>query len=78
MSYERKYAEALSRVIGDELTLDQIEALIEKPKHEAHGDLAFPCFQLAKAYRKAPVMIATDIAGKLTDELFTKVEATGP
>lgn len=78
MSYERKYAEALSRVIGDELTLDQIEALIEKPKHEAHGDLAFPCFQLAKAYRKAPVMIATDIAGELTDELFTKVEAAGP
>ncbi|EPE61681.1 arginyl-tRNA synthetase [Exiguobacterium sp. S17] len=78
MSYERKYAEALSRVIGDELTLDQIEALIEKPKHEAHGDLAFPCFQLAKAYRKAPVMIATDIAGELNDELFTKVEAAGP
>ncbi|OGX78834.1 arginine--tRNA ligase, partial [Exiguobacterium sp. SH31] len=46
--------------------------------HEAHGDLAFPCFQLAKAYRKAPVMIATDIAGELNDELFTKVEAAGP
>lgn len=78
MSYERKYAEALSRVIGEELTIDQIEALIEKPKHEAHGDLAFPCFQLAKAYRKAPVMIATDIANELNDELFTKVEAAGP
>ncbi|MCT4782949.1 MULTISPECIES: arginine--tRNA ligase [Exiguobacterium] len=78
MSYERKYAEALSRVIGDELTVDQIEDLIEKPKHEAHGDLAFPCFQLAKAYRKAPVMIANDIAGELKDELFTKVEAAGP
>ena len=78
MSYERKYAEALSRVIGDGLTVDEIEALIEKPKHEAHGDLAFPCFQLAKAYRKAPVMIAADLANELTDALFTKVEAAGP
>ena len=39
------------------------------------GDYAFPCFRLAKALRKAPQMIAADIAGRISgNEAFEKVE----
>jgi len=78
MSYKQQYAEILHGVIGEELSLEQIEQLIEQPKHEDHGDLAFPCFMLAKAFRKAPVMIASDLAEKLENPLFSKVQAAGP
>lgn len=43
------------------------------------GDFAFPCFQLAKVFRKAPNMIATEIAEKIpASEDVSKVEAMGP
>ena len=57
------------------LAADDIENLIELPKDKTMGDYAFPCFRLAKVFRKAPNLIAQDIAGKLQDsELFEKVE----
>ena len=39
--------------------------LIEVPQDESMGDYALPCFRLAKVLRKAPPMIAADIAEKL-------------
>ena len=71
MSYKQQYAEVLHSVIGDALSQQEIEQLIEQPKHEDHGDLAFPCFQLAKAFRKAPMMIATELAEKIDNPLFS-------
>lgn len=59
---------------------EQIYALIEVPKDEAHGDLAFPCFILAKQLRKAPPLIAQDLAEKINQHrlpLVDKVEAVG-
>ncbi|MCA1061517.1 arginine--tRNA ligase [Rossellomorea aquimaris] len=52
--------------------------LIETPKHSHLGDLAFPCFQLAKVYKKSPVQIANEWSVTFTSPLFTKVEAVGP
>ncbi|MFZ0075634.1 MAG: arginine--tRNA ligase [Exiguobacterium undae] len=78
MSYKQQYAEVLHSVIGDALSQQEIEQLIEQPKHEDHGDLAFPCFQLAKAFRKAPMMIATELAEKIDNPLFSNVQAAGP
>jgi arginyl-tRNA synthetase len=52
--------------------------LIETPKHSHLGDLAFPCFQLAKTWKKAPAQIANEFAATLTSPLFSKVEAVGP
>ncbi len=37
-------------------------ALIEVPPNKDMGDFAFPCFKLAKVFRKAPNMIAADLA----------------
>lgn len=42
------------------------------------GDLAFPCFPLAKLLRKSPDMIAKDIASKIKPhDMIEKVDANG-
>jgi arginyl-tRNA synthetase len=58
--------------------LDSAEILdmVEIPQESSMGDYAFPCFRLAKALKKAPALIAKEIAGKLEGEaLFEKTEA---
>ena len=49
----------------EELTLDEITALIEVPPNKDMGDFAFPCFKLAKVFRKAPNMIAAELSEKI-------------
>ena len=39
--------------------------LLEKPKDETMGDIAFPCFTLSKTLRKAPNMIASELKDKI-------------
>ena len=72
------FKELIAKELYDEafgLTTDEIKDLIEIPADEKMGDYAFPCFRLAKALRKAPQMIAADIAARITDcEAFAKVE----
>ncbi len=46
----------------DDLSLEEILGLIEIPPNKDMGDYAFPCFKLAKVFRKAPNMIAADLA----------------
>jgi len=73
--FKNKIAEILNEKI-EELSLEEILDLIERPKHTDMGDYSFPCFKLAKVFRKAPNMIAADIAEKVAgDQLFDKVEA---
>jgi arginyl-tRNA synthetase len=45
------------------------------------GDLAFPCFKIAKDFAKNPAELAKDIVGKLNTEksqLFSSFLAVGP
>jgi arginyl-tRNA synthetase len=49
-------------IAGEEVRLDQ-------PPDPSLGDLAFPCFQLAKALKKPPPAIAAELAAKLAKEL---------
>ena len=63
------FKELIAKELYDEafgLTTDEIKDLIEIPADEKMGDYAFPCFRLAKALRKAPQMIAADIAARIT------------
>ena len=66
------------------VAVPEIQAgLIEQPPDPALGDYAFPCFQLAKALRKGPPLIAKDLAARLQpalarQPLLTGVEAAGP
>ena len=51
---------------------------IEVPKNTEMGDYAFPCFRLSKVLRKAPNLIAAELAEKLTLPAgFVKCEAVG-
>jgi len=71
-------AKELAKCLPD-LELSQIEEGIEIPKEKTMGDYAFPCFRLAKTLRKAPNLIAQDVAAQLEgSEILEKVQAVGP
>jgi len=55
----------LSQVV--DLPLDQLKQLVETPPSREQGDIAFPCFQLAKTLKKAPPQIAQDLVAQLND-----------
>ncbi|MEG3033076.1 MAG: arginine--tRNA ligase, partial [Enterococcus sp.] len=71
-------AKALYAVLKDDLSMEQIEKLLENPKAADHGDVAFPAFALAKAYKKAPQQIAPELAEKIDGANFEKIEVVGP
>lgn len=68
--FKKLISESIKSAIED-LTLEEITALIEVPPNKEMGDYAFPCFKLAKIFRKAPNAIAEDLAGKIqpTDDI---------
>ncbi|MGY0372789.1 arginine--tRNA ligase [Clostridium sp. JNZ J1-5] len=76
MDYKKLVAERIKEHV--ELELDTIEGLIEIPPKPEMGDFAFPCFQLAKTFKKAPNMIAGELKEKINGEGFERVEALGP
>lgn len=57
-----------------ELEKKEIMEMIEIPPDSKMGDFAFPCFKLAKLYRKAPPVIAQEIASSIKEDMFDKVE----
>lgn len=65
--------------IENSLDKEEIERLIEIPPSYDMGDYAFPCFRLAKTFRKAPNLIAEELKEKIgTSEFFEKIENVGP
>lgn len=52
--------------------------LIEVPPNPAMGDFALPAFSFAKAMKKAPNLIAGELAETLESPYFEKIEAKGP
>ena len=55
-------AKAVYDVVKDDLTLEQVEQLLENPKSAEHGVVAFPAFKLANFSPKAPHKIAEYLA----------------
>ena len=64
MDFKRNIAELLSAQITD-IDIDELEAMIEIPPNTEMGDYAFPCFKLAKTFRKSPNVIAEEMAKTL-------------
>ncbi|MCA0971978.1 arginine--tRNA ligase [Halobacillus litoralis] len=67
----------IAHLLGEEFSREWIHALIEVPKKDSFGDLAFPCFQLAKTFRKSPQSIAEELASKINHPHISKAEAKG-
>ena len=86
MSMEQlQISQGLACVLKDQTSWDQafIQELVERPRDRSMGDWAFPCFQLAKAFRQSPAQIAQTLKGDLDCiikkyDLIETVEAVGP
>ena len=76
MDFKEHIIDKLTELTG--LEKDVVSKAVETPPDEKLGDLAFPCFPLAKVMRKAPPVIATELASQFaSDELVDKVNAVG-
>lgn len=77
MNFKKELAGILYEALEGEISVEQLEQAIEKPKNQSLGDLAFPCFSLAKLKRKAPNLIAEELKEKIQSPTFEKVEVVG-
>lgn len=77
MSMNKPIAELISTALNNEMPASEIEKLMEKPKMMELGDVAFPCFTLAKKFKKSPQVIASEIAQQLNSTLIQEVNVVG-
>lgn len=76
MNYREYTIDKITEITG--LERETIENAVEIPPEQKLGDLAFPCFILARTLRAAPPVIAAGLAEKfLNDNHLAKVEAVG-
>ncbi len=73
-------------IVADELAkaldfpVDEIHKRLEQPPSAEMGDVAFPCFFLAKEYKKAPPQIAEELHGKMAaagSQMFSEIRVAG-
>lgn len=72
--------EQIIQLIATTADLDKelVAGILEIPPKADMGDFAFPCFQLAKTMRKAPQMIAAELAEKIEKtDIIDKIEVQG-
>ena len=73
IDFKKEIAEIIAKNL-EGLTEDEIKSMVEIPQDQSMGDYAFPCFRLAKTMKKAPNLIAAELAAKLQgDKLFSEV-----
>ncbi len=78
MDFKVEIAKEICKVINEE-NIDNVLSMMEVPPNSDLGDFAYPCFKLAKEFRKAPPMIAAELKDKFSDSLYiSEVKATGP
>ena len=74
INLKEEIAKLISEQVAD-LTEEEIKGMIETPQDQKMGDYAFPCFRLAKVLRKAPPLIAKDIADAIREnDIFSDVQ----
>lgn len=64
MDFATEIAKLIASAV-DNIEVSEIREAIEVPANKDMGDFAFPCFRLAKVLRKAPPLIAKELAEKL-------------
>jgi len=69
------FDEAIIKAVKE---LVKTEFVLEVPPDASMGDYAFPCFTLAKEWKKSPPEIAKELAEKITKPAFVdRIEAKG-
>lgn len=78
IDFKERIAEGLNGLI-ESLDQTELKDMLEVPPNSELGDFAFPCFKLARIYRKAPHVIAEDLAKRFGDRdyLESVTEAGG-
>ncbi len=74
------FKEQLAIILKEHNIANALE-LLEVPPNPELGDYALPCFTFAKELKKAPPMIAQDLANKITEKninFIKDVKALGP
>lgn len=77
---KKKVCQYLSKVLV-EMSEEELMKTMETPPEEKMGDLALPCFAMAKKMHKNPMQIATELVEKLNEQKeelgIEKVESVG-
>jgi len=76
-----RYRLHLARLLAPaaDLPVEETRALLARPPRPEMGQLALPCFTLAKRRRASPAAIASEIAAGVRPESpFARIEAAGP
>lgn len=74
------FKQEIAKLIHDaaQIEKNEILAILEVPPNTDMGDYAFPCFKLAKQFRKAPAIIANELIEKMEKpEFIQKIETQG-
>lgn len=67
MQFDRAIIEAVAHVLRVRGLDPGQPPLIESPKDPRHGDLAYPCFHLARQLKKSPQALAQELARDLAE-----------
>lgn len=69
MKYMKNFKQIIAKEISKATNIEETKIIenLEVPKDTSNGDYAFPCFILAKELKKPPVMIATELQGKIEE-----------
>ncbi|MBO4987329.1 MAG: arginine--tRNA ligase [Lachnospiraceae bacterium] len=77
---KKKICQYLAQVLPD-MSEEELMKTVEIPPEEKMGDLALPCFSMAKKLRKNPMQIAADLVEKINEQKIElgieKVENVG-
>lgn len=69
MPYRQQIAALMSAALEkmdhtSSISVDDLVGWVEIPRDPSHGDFAFPCFRLAKTFRKNPAEIAKELGAQ--------------
>lgn len=77
LAFKEQIAEVLSSLTGVEK--EELLSSLEIPPEAELGEYAFPCFALARSWKKPPQAIAAELAAKIEPEKYLdKVQNAGP
>ena len=77
LEIKQQIAAALAEAAGGVCAASEIAAALEYPPSAEMGDLAFPCFRLSRALKKAPPAISAALSQSFSSPAVARAEAAG-